>query len=517
MKNIYRCIFLMLIISCQSQSIINITYDYENTESVLNLFKPFEQVFIINSSEDNRIVCKKGTELIFQKDSFIDENSQLISGDITVIVEEALDSVDIAGTQVTMEYYRPDGTRTLFQSAGMYKVTAKYNGVPVFLAEEKTIEVKFPNVEPGDEFNMYYLNEEGAWVYHGHNQEIPQNTEVSTVGVYGTREYYIDLLTWWNCDLPIEEIACLKGKIADPEDILGEKVQVTAIYTDVRGANSVVPNGLNFNIDVIQGVLVRVIVLDENGNMGISEVIHTTNNQGTMFLREGPNNYYQDIGEIIIKKVDDLVDTSDEFKSRFNLENIIRAQLNIDFFEAVETHAFNKASDLLNRGADIDAFNSYGETALISAASYDDIDAMEYLIEKGADLEIKENGYSGDTALIVAAQSWETEAMELLIAHGANVNAQNNYGDTALLSIYHEGGYEMAELLLQNGADVNIKNNEGFTVLMQVAGLSGYMETIKLLLSYDADIYATDNSKNNAIFYAEEQGNSDIVQLLLNY
>ena len=144
-------------------------------------------MFSINTSIDNELQGEKGTELVIQKNSFVNENNELIDGEVTVKLIEALDSVDIAGTQVTMEYYKEDGTRTLFQSAGMYKVTAEYNNSPVFLAKEK---------------------------------------------------------------------------ISDPDNIRGKDIEVIVIYTDVIGSFKTKPDGYNFKIDTLQGVLARVMIID---------------------------------------------------------------------------------------------------------------------------------------------------------------------------------------------------------------------------------------------------------------
>ncbi len=79
---------------------------------------------------------EKSTELVIDKNYFVDENNELVEGEVTVKLVEALDSVDIAGTQVTMEYYTTDGTRTIFQSAGMYKVTAENNDIQITIFSE---------------------------------------------------------------------------------------------------------------------------------------------------------------------------------------------------------------------------------------------------------------------------------------------------------------------------------------------------------------------------------------------
>lgn len=68
---------------------------------------------------------------------------------------------------------------------------------------------------------------------------------------------------------------------------------------------------------------------------------------------------------------------------------------------------------LINKGADINAKDELGNTALIYATyGSDNIDMIECLLSLGADKEIKNN--NGVTALMVAMVQEDEEAMELL-------------------------------------------------------------------------------------------------------
>jgi ankyrin repeat protein len=49
----------------------------------------------------------------------------------------------------------------------------------------------------------------------------------------------------------------------------------------------------------------------------------------------------------------------------------------------------------------------------------------------GADLEAK--NHSGETALMVASRSQNWKAVETLLLHGVEVNARNNFHATALI------------------------------------------------------------------------------------
>ena len=69
---------------------------------------------------------------------------------------------------------------------------------------------------------------------------------------------------------------------------------------------------------------------------------------------------------------------------------------------------------LLAGGADIEAKNNYGNTALILAARYGHDKVVTLLLAGGADIEDK-NG-SGDTALILAAYNGHDKVVTLLLS-----------------------------------------------------------------------------------------------------
>lgn len=90
---------------------------------------------------------------------------------------------------------------------------------------------------------------------------------------------------------------------------------------------------------------------------------------------------------------------------------------------------------------------------------------IDYLIEKGVD--INEKNDQGWTALsqTTAAAKCSCQLAKYLIARGAKVDERNNEGRTPLMMAVTAICFEMVECLVENGADVTAKDKQGKTVL----------------------------------------------------
>jgi hypothetical protein len=166
---------------------------------------------------------------------------------------------------------------------------------------------------------------------------------------------------------------------------------------------------------------------------------------------------------------------------------------------------------LIGRGADVNAQNNNGWTALIWAARYNNILAIRALLAAGADLSIQTN--IGNTALMVAAYNNNTEAIGALLAASADVSTQNNFGDMALMVAANRGNAFAISALLAAGADVNAQNNDGETALI-VAAIHDNIHAIQALLAGGADINAKNNTGDTALSIAERYGYTEIADLL---
>ena len=189
-----------------------------------------------------------------------------------------------------------------------------------------------------------------------------------------------------------------------------------------------------------------------------------------------------------------------------------------------------KVGLLLSKGANVNARSKLGRTPLLIAAAYDGaIEAARLLIEKGADVDVRDEG--GMSVLEQAASSNHIELVRLLLARGANVNTVDGGGFTALMSAAGNGDRNAAvvKLLIEHGAAINntsgdtleiVKNGPialgHLTALQMAAGMANY-EAVEALVKAGAEIDAKDVRNATALVFAvaNDHANPKVVELLL--
>lgn len=125
-----------------------------------------------------------------------------------------------------------------------------------------------------------------------------------------------------------------------------------------------------------------------------------------------------------------------------------------------------------------------GDPALILASLAGHADAVELILEKGADIEVRNKG--GLTALHAAAYAGKLDVVRLLVAKGALVNdTRNFYKMSPLHAAAEEGHADVAAFLVANKADIEAAERNGYTPLTQ-AGWRGYWDVGNILLKAGA-------------------------------
>jgi hypothetical protein len=157
--------------------------------------------------------------------------------------------------------------------------------------------------------------------------------------------------------------------------------------------------------------------------------------------------------------------------------------LNNDLLTASLHGDTQEVSRLIERGADVNARDSDGVTALMGAAIDGNTELARVLIEKGADVDSQaENGW---TALHIAAINGDLDVARILIEKGANVNEDDQHGETPLMLSVFEGNTVILKFLIEKDANVNAEDKAGSTALQFAVG-NRQKEIVEILKSAGA-------------------------------
>lgn len=242
--------------------------------------------------------------------------------------------------------------------------------------------------------------------------------------------------------------------------------------------------------------------------------------------------------------------------------------------EAASAGDLDAVAQALAAGADMNATDREGRTALVYAAGKAHQEVLDLLLAKGADVEKPDpdgwtplmfagnNGHPGcmkalvakgakvtSFAMLASAQGGNPATVDVLldagldpsvrhesggwcgiyaatksqdaamVAHllskGAKPDVATDGGWTALMVAAKEGNEEIASLLLEKGADPNAVEAQGSTALMGAAG-AGSAAIVRRLLAAGARADIVENQLGaNALIAAAIGGNAEIVGLLL--
>lgn len=203
---------------------------------------------------------------------------------------------------------------------------------------------------------------------------------------------------------------------------------------------------------------------------------------------------------------------------------------------------------LLARGANVNARNFAGGTALLATAFTGDAETAKLLLANHADVNRKDE--NGTSPLHLATFLGYEAVVRVLLDYNAAVQLKTQAGESALhlaalpsasrqsrekaviAAIASIGGdakgflaavdnrgrkyAAIARMLLDSKADANAKDGDGWPVL-HYAARDGNSEIVDILLAHGANIEARDRDHFTALHTAAEAGRADVVRVLLDH
>lgn len=171
---------------------------------------------------------------------------------------------------------------------------------------------------------------------------------------------------------------------------------------------------------------------------------------------------------------------------------------------------------LIAEGAEIDARDASGATALLVATHGNRVNAAQALIESGANVNAKDN--IEDSPYLYAGARGHLEILKLTLSHGADLKSINRYGGTALIPAAERGHVETVGTLIKAGIDVDHVNRLGWTALLEAIILADggprHQAIVDLLIKAGANVNLADNDGVTPLRHARNRGYGEIAALL---
>jgi uncharacterized protein len=218
-----------------------------------------------------------------------------------------------------------------------------------------------------------------------------------------------------------------------------------------------------------------------------------------------------------------------EFSSSVVSLDILDILLSLDFsYEAKEAFlqsaAFSaaihgnseKIEYLLDKGANINMQNQHGSSLLHYLSSFEkNFDVFELVLQRGIDINLKDN--RGKTALDLAIKKRNEKLIHYLQQNGAKGDSADALSEIALFKAAKNGDIATITSYIESGGDIEVKNVDGDTLLW-IAFENNHDALVKILIKAGANIHArTKHSNFTVTIMAAAMGDLKSIKFFLEH
>lgn len=177
-----------------------------------------------------------------------------------------------------------------------------------------------------------------------------------------------------------------------------------------------------------------------------------------------------------------------------------------------ETGDTKQIETLVTAGADKNARDTYGNTALHIAAFRGDLLSVSALVDAGADVHARDR--LGETALHKVAVGNHASVVAALLTAGADIEAKDVEGGTPLHQAASTGSGDVITALLSAGANKDEHSNEPSLAPIHLAAVAGQAKAVAALLAAGADKQIRTSQGKTPRDIAAEKGHTAVILAL---
>ncbi len=253
-----------------------------------------------------------------------------------------------------------------------------------------------------------------------------------------------------------------------------------------------------------------------------------------VLLKNNPSDVYEDCDWTGVRANPSVIQLAVELKRYEMILLMVKYKININRSQAaygtpLQSVSFRSdpqmAKFLLQNGATLDLFSAIGLDKRKEVKQY--LDFARFL---GIEKHLFQSAYLRRRPLNWAARFGRQELVALLLSRGANVNELPGSLSPPLHDAIEGGHLEIVKFLISQGADVDGLSEYGWSPIQRAAYLD-LREITKYLLEKKAKVdsplrerqaiingdFAFKESRNTPLHLAAEQGNTDLIELLVAY
>ncbi len=170
----------------------------------------------------------------------------------------------------------------------------------------------------------------------------------------------------------------------------------------------------------------------------------------------------------------------------------------------------------IRAGADLEAQDPQGRTALLLASAEDHVPAARVLLAMGASPDTYDN--RSDTPWLVTGVTGSVEMADVMLRFHPDLTLRNRFGGVSIIPASERGHVAYVRRVADSGIDVNHVNDLGWTAMLEAVilgdGSTAYVEIVRILLAAGADPDIGDKDGVTALEHARSRGFTEIASVL---